>query len=85
MQNCIAELLSFQGNTCYLNAILQCIVHTPFLHERGSLLASKTFTRFLTELNEEWLQKQDQAESSADEDFFIIILIILILIVIIVI
>ena len=39
----IADCLAHQGNTCYLNAILQCIVHTPLLYTHLGFLKFRWF------------------------------------------
>lgn len=58
--------LQNQGNTCYLNAILQCIVHTPLLYwslqELPSDCLEREDTRWLAELKQ-LLEDMSEAEN----------------------
>ncbi|CAL1134024.1 unnamed protein product, partial [Cladocopium goreaui] len=58
--------LQNQGNTCYLNAILQCIVHTPLLYwslqEVPSHCLEREDTRWLSELKQ-LLEDMSEAEN----------------------
>lgn len=58
--------LQNQGNTCYLNAILQCIVHTPLLYwslqEVPSDCLEREDTRWLSELKQ-LLEDMSEAEN----------------------